>query len=67
MAWLAVDNDGTERIFENKPYRATQYWEADYEEDDIISNMISLPKSSIEKLIGKKLTWDDDPVELKKN
>lgn len=23
------------------------------------------PKGSIEKLIGKKLTWDDSPVELK--
>ena len=26
---------------------------------------ISLPKGSIEKLIGRKLTWEDEPVELK--
>ena len=24
-----------------------------------------LPKGSIEKLIGKKLTWKDEPVEIK--
>ena len=26
---------------------------------------IKLPKGSIEKLIGKKLNWRDEPVELK--
>ena len=25
---------------------------------------IELPEGSIEKLIGKKLTWEDDPVEI---
>lgn len=28
-------------------------------------NGIILPKGSIEKLIGRKLTWEDEPVELK--
>lgn len=27
---------------------------------------IDLPKGSIKKLIGKELSWEDDPVELKK-
>ena len=31
----------------------------------IYVNKITLPKGSIEKLIGKKLTWEDEPVELK--
>lgn len=26
---------------------------------------ISLPKGSIKKLIGRDLTWEDNPVELK--
>lgn len=26
---------------------------------------IELPKGNIKKLIGRELTWDDDPVELK--
>lgn len=46
MAWLTVDKNNTERIFENKPCRATQYWEVDEEEDNIVTNMIRLPKSS---------------------
>ena len=27
---------------------------------------MALPKGSIKKLIGKDLTWEDKPVELKK-
>jgi Fe-S-cluster containining protein len=27
--------------------------------------MVYLPKGSIEKLIGKKLTWEDEPYEYK--
>lgn len=27
--------------------------------------MIELPKGSTKKLIGRELTWDDEPVELK--
>lgn len=26
---------------------------------------IGLPKGSIKKLIGRELTWEDEPVELK--
>lgn len=29
------------------------------------STRSNLPKGSIEKLIGKKLTWEDEPFELK--
>jgi hypothetical protein len=28
-------------------------------------NYIKLPKESIKKLIGKELTWSDEPIELK--
>ena len=31
---------------------------------DKTNNMMTLPKGSIEKLIGRKLTWEDEPVEL---
>lgn len=30
-----------------------------------LSGPINLPKGSIEKLIGKKMTWKDEPIELK--
>lgn len=57
MAWLAVDKDGDEYIYSSKPDRYeivfTNY-----------KKYAQLPKGSIEKLIGKKLTWDDEPVEF---
>ena len=32
---------------------------------DYPDDKISIPKGSIKKLIGKELTWEDEPVELK--
>lgn len=64
MAWLAVDKDGTECICSTEPYPDWEdlKW---YVENLSESNAIELPKGSIKKLIGRELTWDDDPVELK--
>ena len=63
MAWLTVDNNGDECIFQSKPHRSkgykTQeidYWST-YETD-----IIELPKGTIENRV---LTWEDEPVELK--
>ncbi len=64
MAWLAVDKNGTECICSTKPYRD---W-VDFMwciENIFDSCAIRLPKGSIEKLIGRELTWNDKPVELK--
>lgn len=59
MAWLAVDGkNNTEWVYDYKPERASEFW---YD----IGNFIKLPKGSIKKLIGRDLTWDDEPVELK--
>ena len=56
--WLTVDYYGIEKAFWNKPRRCEMHgeWRGD--------NM-ALPKGSIKKLIGRELTWDDEPVELK--
>lgn len=62
MAWVAVDKDGEEYIYEHKPFR-----------DKILmvylnveeTNYVTLPKGSIKKLIGRELSWQDEPVELK--
>ena len=59
MAWVAVDQNGDEWIFEEEPTRADDYWEP------ISEMLVSLPKGSIKKLTGRELTWDDSPVELK--
>lgn len=67
MSWVAVEHGGDEIISEGKPKRSEHLpvWVyeiyVDYEE---IDTTIYLPKGSIEKLIGRKLSWEDEPVEL---
>ena len=60
MAWLAVDYDGTEWIYRIQPFRRETRFKTN-------SECVELPKDSIVKLIGKELSWCDEPVELKKN
>ena len=33
-------------------------------ESDFYSGAIQLPKGTIKKLLGRELTWEDEPVEL---
>ena len=64
MAWLAVNKDGTERIVPEKPVRGwCGHWEY-LEEVYNVPIEIELPKGTVYKLLGKELTWDDEPVEL---
>lgn len=67
MAWLATDKNGEEYIYEEKPSRGYGcIWKATfYDEKDRNSDFIELPKGSIKKLIGRELSWSDEPVELK--
>lgn len=73
MAYVAVDKDGTEVIAFRKPKRVNgKYWEHkipigwSYDGTRIEYDIVyELPKGSIKKLIGRALTWDDEPVELK--
>lgn len=65
MACLAVDRDGTEWIWSYRPLR-NKYrgrWESLYSEEGEYQS-VELPKGSIEKLIGKILTWADEPYEM---
>ena len=63
MAWVAVDKGGRERIYQFRPLRieVTSKFMPRYN----YSISLVLPKGSIKKLIGKDLTWQDEPVELK--
>ena len=65
--WVAKDYIG-EWIFNCKP----EMWAGDYNEhnywlpqDRYGAYGFQLPQGSIKKLIGRELTWDDEPVELK--
>lgn len=63
MAYVAVDENGDEVKFIYKPIRDRGEWcfGAQHEYNDAEE----LPKGSIKKLIGRELTWEDEPVELK--
>ena len=78
MAQVAVNKDGAEFIYEEKPTRSKNYWEPaiigqmpsanDWGEEDydnIYDDYVRLPKGYIKKLIEKGLSWEDEPVELK--
>lgn len=73
MAWLAVDSNGSETIFAEKPIRSKcNVWFArvvfsintDSETITNDSSFIELPQGSIKKLIGRDLTWEDGQVEI---
>lgn len=60
MAWVAADRCG-EYVYSEKPWRDhDELWEYNRTKDHIC-----LPKGSVKKLVGKELTWEDEPVELK--
>lgn len=59
MAYLAVDKDGKEWIFEEKPYRVPK-------ENIWYSNNGSirpLKIGRIKEILGYKLSWEDEPIE----
>ena len=61
--WLTVDSGGAEKLFYKKPVREPnkRTWTYLREGGDTI---IELPKGSIKRLIGKSLTWNDEPFEF---
>lgn len=62
--WLAVDNEGTEIIFQSKPKRG-RFFNLWVPKEDREGFSITVPQGTIKKLIGRGLTWDDEPVEYK--
>jgi hypothetical protein len=72
MAYLAVHSWGDEVMFHNCPTRKeNKYWQDDevYREIRGLTTCaqdysIVLPKGTIKKLIGRVLTWEDEPVNL---
>lgn len=66
MAWLAVDKDNTEIISSVLPLRTEYGWECCSENCGgwVEDYSIELPKGSIKKLIGKDITWNDEPIRI---
>ena len=73
MSWLTVDKGGCEHIFAEKPCRneSNTLWICSvvylYGQRYANTGCCYLPKGSIKKLIGRELTWNDEPVELKED
>ena len=63
MAWVAVTKRGREFVSMCKPIRVVNKVNCSYWKDTFI--LIYLPHGSIKKLIGRDLSYDDEPVELK--
>lgn len=77
MAWVAVCKPGLERLFSERPVRKGDYWYpvvigqtctlndwGDEEYEDLYDDYINLPRGSVKKLIGRELSWDDEPIKL---
>ena len=80
MAFITVSKSGLECLFSSKSIRKGDFWYpsvigqtytlndwGDKEYEDLYDDWINLPKGSIKKLIGRELSWKDEPVELKEN
>jgi hypothetical protein len=55
--WLAVDKDGSEFIYSEKPTRGDATFGNPYE-------MVEVPKGTIERLLEYPLSWDDECEEI---
>lgn len=66
MAWVSVNLNGDEYIYESMPERFYCEWKPTFcEYENRVYDYVELPKGSIKKLIGRELSWSDDPIELK--
>lgn len=59
MAFVVVNKNGEEWVFEDRPYSINGYWETTG-----ILKANRIPKGSIRKLIGKDMSFKDVPIEL---
>ena len=68
MAWIARDLSEDLYVYDSKPIRDNEYSEwiipdaIRYEIFDL--NRVELPSDADEKLIGRHITWEDEPVEI---
>ena len=66
MAYLCADKRG-EFIADEYPSRAWDEWRGWRDVYGESCTLISLPTGTINALIGKELTWEDDPYEMPLN
>lgn len=60
-AWVCVNSFGMELMFASKPHKVDDSWR----DNNGCCNCLELPKGTIKKIIGRELSFSDEPVELK--
>lgn len=69
MAWLARDLSEDLYVYDLKPVRDSEYGQwiipGAFRYEVFDANMVELPSDADEKLIGRHITWEDEPIELK--
>jgi len=65
-AWVAVDKDGTENIFSNPPIRGSVrgFPVGRWVDEAPPPEVVTLPRGTIERLLGHTMTWEDEAKEL---
>ena len=63
MAYLAKEKSGDEVVFNTKPVRSDRF-EGAWVDPHKVNVGTVLPEGSIECLIGRNLTWEDEPFEF---
>lgn len=66
MAWIAVDQNGDVWITSAKPYRVpSSTGHGCWEVKDSINDGFQLEAGGLELLLGRQMTWADEPIEIK--
>lgn len=63
MVYFFVDKDGTEGCANEIPEKGFNEWRSWKDVYGESCEIVTLPNGTIEKLIGKKLTWEDEVYE----
>ena len=65
MSWIARNSNKHLFIYSKEPIKREFYWEPQVcENSGIETDMIRLPSDADEKLIGRHIIWEDEPVEI---
>lgn len=62
MAYVAVDKNGDEHIYATKPERSDNAAYPIWVTRNI--SYVKLPKGIIESLLHRKMTWEEEPINL---
>ena len=59
MAWIAVDESEDGYVYDKKPTRHNNEW------CNVESEVTAISDYAIQLIVGRDLTWEDEPVEVK--